>query len=289
MKPVTRASRALQPTFNPASPTYYENLNKAGYISDKQFAAVRSGDVKKIREADKEVFDLAKFILEHPLTKTQSERIDPAFLQEQNQRDQTFKQSYQRDGYIFAPNNGKDNNCLIISLLQHMTGNYKSEHTQKASEYRAKIDKKLKSELTGDRKTRFQEKGMLVADDIHWLLKEMKKDATLPFKDWSVEVWMANNGGQAVPFSIGNGRNKGIIFQGARHFEAVIPPVQGSTAATGSVRTATKTAFRPTSTATSITVDSGTSTALARSAKTRELSELDLSEFEPTLLNFLDD
>jgi hypothetical protein len=130
---------------------------------------------------------------------------------------------------------------------------------------------------------------MLVSDDIHWLLKEMKKDATLPFKDWSVEVWMANNGGQAVPFSIGNGRNKGIIFQGARHFEAVIPPVQGSTAATGSVRTATKTAFRPTSTATSITVDSGISTALARSAKTRELSELDLSEFEPTLLNFLDD
>ena len=45
---------------------------------------------------------------------------------------------FNQNGYRIVPNSGKNNNCLLISLLQHATGDYKSQHSEKAAYYKSK-------------------------------------------------------------------------------------------------------------------------------------------------------
>lgn len=42
-------------------------------------------------------------------------------------------------GFSIKPNNGDRNNCLIISMLQHVTGDYASKHAKEARHYKQQI------------------------------------------------------------------------------------------------------------------------------------------------------
>jgi len=64
------------PTVNPNSNDYPAQLKTAGFISSRQFAAVTSGDAKKIYDANKEAFELVAFISQRPLTNKQVETIE---------------------------------------------------------------------------------------------------------------------------------------------------------------------------------------------------------------------
>jgi hypothetical protein len=75
MNPINARRPVATPTFNPESDNYPEKLHKAGFISDKQLAAITSGDQAKIQEADKEAFELASFIDQRPLTSKQFETV----------------------------------------------------------------------------------------------------------------------------------------------------------------------------------------------------------------------
>lgn len=228
MNPVNSASRAPTPIFNPKSPTYDDDLHKAGFISNAQLKASISGNRTDGENADKEVLDIASFISQRPLTGMQSEVIDSQFNSQQFERDKKLVANYEKKGYQFAHNSGKSNNCLIISILQHLTGNYKSNHDVAAAKYRTELDKKLKDGLNAKQKKAFQENAMLPPDHIDWLIKEMAKDKTLKNKSLTVELWMANAQGEPISFSIGNGKDNAIIFQRVNHFEAVIPPQKAS-------------------------------------------------------------
>ena len=59
MQPVNPGSRAHTPTFDPNSSTYHDDLHKAGFISDKQLTALKSGNAAAPGKADAEVFDYA--------------------------------------------------------------------------------------------------------------------------------------------------------------------------------------------------------------------------------------
>ena len=73
-------------------------------------------------------------------------------------------------GFDIRRNNGNQNNCLIISMLQHATGDYHSEHAAQAKHY-----KKLLVERSGG-----EEKGSnaLFSDDelTRWLIARINRD-----------------------------------------------------------------------------------------------------------------
>ena len=212
-------------TFNPRSATYHDELHKEGFISDAQLAAAKSADKTDASKADKEVLDLATFTSQRPLTEKQSEVIGSNFNSSQRERDRNLEARYTKAGYQFKRNKGKDHNCLIISILQHLTGNYASEHNVKAKEYRIKLDSKLKQNLTAAQKAAFPEHQMLMPDDLNLLLPELEKDFKLgDEKKLTVEFWMADAQGEPIKFSIGGGKQKVVIFQRADHFEAVLCP-----------------------------------------------------------------
>lgn len=249
MDRVNSGSRVLTPTFDPTSTTYHDDLHKGGFISGSQLKAIKSGNRTHVKNADKEVFNLASFVSQRPLTKNQSEVISPAFGSQQTRRDNNLVKNYEKKGYRFVQNSGKNNNCLIISLLQHITGNYESNHDVRAAGYRIELDKKLKSGLNAKQKKTFKENEMLPPDHITWLLGEMAKDKTFKNKNLTVELWMANAEGEPVSFSIGEGKAKAIIFQRVNHFEAVIPPVLASTtAAKADSKTVAPATFKKTNT-----------------------------------------
>ena len=75
MNPINAHRPVATPTFNPDANDYPAQLHKAGFISDKQFSAITSGNETKIRNADNEAFELASFIDQRPLTSKQSETV----------------------------------------------------------------------------------------------------------------------------------------------------------------------------------------------------------------------
>ncbi|MFM0646986.1 hypothetical protein PQR14_21895 [Paraburkholderia bryophila] len=47
--------------------------------------------------------------------------------------------SLEKSGFSVVKNNGDMNNCLLISMVQHATGDYSQPHTQRVNEYRQKL------------------------------------------------------------------------------------------------------------------------------------------------------
>ncbi|MFM0594554.1 hypothetical protein [Paraburkholderia dilworthii] len=47
--------------------------------------------------------------------------------------------SLEQSGFSVVTNNGDMNNCLLISMVQHATGDYSQPHTQRVDEYRQKL------------------------------------------------------------------------------------------------------------------------------------------------------
>ena len=234
----SRPAPRVNPTFVPTSATYHQALHKAGYITDAQLAAAKSGDPTAMEKADKEAFLLASLTSRRTLTQRQATNIDgsdgteetegpgTAFLEKQRKRDKSLKENYTKKGYTFVPAGSKNHNCLITSLLQHGTNDYTTNHDSKTAAYRKSLNTKLKQKLTQEQKKRFWDNDLLDADNIDWLLKKMAKDPTLTNKDLSVEVWTANDEGEPISLTFGEGKTRVILFNSTDHFEAVRPPSQ---------------------------------------------------------------
>lgn len=73
-------------------------------------------------------------------------------------------------GFDIRRNNGNQNNCLIISMLQHATGDYHSEHAAQAKHY-----KKLLVEQSGGEE---KSSNALFSDDAltRWLIARINRD-----------------------------------------------------------------------------------------------------------------
>jgi hypothetical protein len=93
MEPISAHRPVATPTFNPKQNDYPAQLHKAGFISDKQFTAITSGDETKIQEADKEAFEMAAFVDQHPLTDKQSETIKATVIRTTTANSRTVQSS----------------------------------------------------------------------------------------------------------------------------------------------------------------------------------------------------
>jgi hypothetical protein len=234
-------------TFNPKSTTYHAELHKAGFISDAQLAAVKSENRSNADAADAEALkkgvadslsSIKTFTAEHPLTPKQSKAIHSRELVSteelhngQRAKDKLLKQNYLAKGYVFKDSKVRDHNCLITSILQHAKKDYGTNHQVLAQEYRDRLNTHLQQGMTSAQKEKFLKNDLLDAHHTDWLLKEMAKDPGFKNHNLTVELWVADDKGEPVPFTFGGGKTKVIIFNSTDHFEAVIPPSSSATTA----------------------------------------------------------
>lgn len=302
MTPVKSGSRAQTPTVNPTSKTYWDDLHKAEFINGAQLVAAKSGNVKDIDKADAEAYEMAikesiksaknpstpkqddvtntekdnqaLIDYKHPLTPRQSEVIGSQFNVAHRPSDVALVNKYTKEGYRFVQSSNLNHNCLIISILQHLTKDYEEKsivnHLADAKPFRDKLNIELKRNLSKAQKEKFDQFAMLESDNLTFLLSEMKKEERFKDKDLTVEIWTAGQNGEKVAFDIGNGKERVIIFQKTDHFVAVIPPKKASNSSNTTSSTpalAITTAQASTSVASTVsTTGTSASIAPARSA-----------------------
>ncbi|MES2037637.1 MAG: hypothetical protein V4495_07340 [Pseudomonadota bacterium] len=110
-----------------------------------------------------------------------------------------------------VPNNGDSLNCLIISLLQHATKDYSSQHTEMATKLRTALQQK------------FPEVGsqMLYSDDVPFraLVNHINKKFDVSM---NVLIVQPHESGTPVVLPTNQtGKNDVVIIQKAAHYEAV--------------------------------------------------------------------
>jgi hypothetical protein len=272
MQPMNPGSRAHTPKLDPKSSTYHDDLHKAKFITDKHLAAIKSGNAANIARADAEALDeaIARSLqitekspapaqdksvntekdnqalidYKNPLTPKQSEVSGAQFNGEQRKRDEALIKKYKGEGYQFIKSSNNDHNCLIVSILQHLTGDYREasikKHLEDASKYRQWLNAQLTRNLSSEQKSNFYKFTMLHADDLNLLLPEMKKEPRFKDKDLTVEIWTAGKNGEKVSYDVGAGSERFLIFQKTDHFVAVIPPQQATSSSTATVQTTKK-------------------------------------------------
>lgn len=112
-----------------------------------------------------------------------------------------------------VPNQGKNQNCLLISLLQHATGNYHSQHEKAARDY--------KDILTSDSQGQIGKYDPLY-DDTASITALIKRINETYQSDMRVDFYTADLNDNPAIRSVGDGKMPVIIFNQVGHFEAVI-------------------------------------------------------------------
>jgi hypothetical protein len=120
-------------------------------------------------------------------------------------------------GYRIVRNSGKNNNCLLISLLQHVTGNYKSQHSEEAARYKAILEKESNGDI-GQLDPLYFDTHLIEA-----LIKRMGEDYG---REISINLYVAYDNGKLSERIIGSGAEQFTIFDEGEHFEAVLPPLK---------------------------------------------------------------
>ena len=234
----------------PNAPIRLTNLSSEqmrDFATEAQQTALASGDAAKVREANDRA--LAEGILAslgsdtsrpaprpgEPEAQAEPGRprrqpADPSAvprrrLPPETEYEAARKQTAQlRDwlnhhGFDVIPNSGGGrSNCLLISLMQHATGNYASEHEAEVSELRQAL-----VEQSGG-----AESGALFGDtgsdsSLRWLVNRINRDYAQPGR--TLTVWIASSFVDDQPsfLKVGNGELAAMIFESNSHFEAAVP------------------------------------------------------------------
>ncbi len=196
-----------------------QRLARDGALTREQLSALQSGNPASIRKANDEALELG---IAYSLASTTSAKTTPRTRVPENeivkQRSliEKLKDVLQKKGYDIHPNKGDQHNCLIISMLQHVTGDYHGEHTEKARHYK----KLLVEKSGGTEKT----SNALHSDDplTRWLIETINRDYFGEAKDKYVKFKFvsADLNGEPAVRTIGEGKRVGGIVDLAGHFEA---------------------------------------------------------------------
>jgi hypothetical protein len=174
---------------------------------------LRSGSDEEIAYADEEALQMAiaaSLSLESDSLHTEREA--------QQKLNGQLRDWFDTNGFDVKPNSGNSNNCLIISMLQHVTGDYHSGHVNQASHYKQKLAQQSGHEIKTSH--------ALHSDTVltSWLIDQINHDYFGQQKDRYVCFWMvtADLDGKSAVRSIGEGQRAAAIFDGAGHYEAVV-------------------------------------------------------------------
>lgn len=207
MLPSSSASQA------PATFNAREHTPLAPYLTVGQRAALRSGSDEAIAYADEEALQIA-------IAMSLSVDSEPALAEREAQQklNGQLRQWFDTNGFEVKPNSGNSNNCLIISMLQHVTGDYHSDHAEKASYYKQKLVEKSDHDIATSQ--------ALHSDTVltAWLTNQINRDYFGEQKQHYCCFWMitADLDGKPAVRSVGEGQRAAAIFDGAGHYEAVV-------------------------------------------------------------------
>lgn len=146
---------------------------------------------------------------------TTSGGITSELLRAQRKISNTLHNWFNQNGYRIVPNSGKNNNCLLISLLQHATGDYKSQHSEKAAYYKSILEVQSKGDI-GRLDPLYSDTPIITE-----LIQRIGQDHG---REMSVNFYFADAEGNLAERTVGSGNNKFSVFDQAGHFEAVLPP-----------------------------------------------------------------
>ena len=185
----------------------------APYLTVGQRAALRSGSDEEIAYADEEALQMAI---------AASLSLESDSLHAERQAQQTLngqlRHWFDTNGFDVKPNSGNSNNCLIISMLQHVTGDYHNDHVDQASHYKQKLAQQSGHEIKTSH--------ALHSDTAltSWLIDQINHDYFGQQKDRYVCFWMvtADLDGRPAVRSIGEGQRAAAILDGAGYYEAVV-------------------------------------------------------------------
>lgn len=125
-------------------------------------------------------------------------------------------------GFSIRKNNGDSNNCLIISMLQHATGDYQQNHEEAARKYKAML-----VNWSGGKET---SSSALFADDelARKLVEAINRDyfGTRTERYLRFEFMTADLDGRPAVRTFGDGTRAAAILDGGGHYEACLYPHQ---------------------------------------------------------------
>ena len=179
----------------------------------QQKVGLQNTSNKEIEQADDEALQLA---IAFSLSNEQQD-LDTGRKANQKLIDK-LKHCLSTQGLDVKPNSGNSNNCLIISMLQHVTGDYHSNHVDMAAHYKQQLAQKSGNEI---------ETSHALHSDTEltsWLIDQINHDYFGQQKDRYVCFWMvtADLDGKPAVRSIGEGQRAAAILDGAGHYEAVV-------------------------------------------------------------------
>ena len=98
-------------------------------------------------------------------------------------------------------------------MLQHVTGNYDSQHTKRAQHYKSILQNVSKGTINS-----FDP----LFSDSDWTTFMINKINQDYETDFSVDFYSADTDGKPAVLRVGQGKNPVVIFDQGGHFEAVI-------------------------------------------------------------------
>jgi hypothetical protein len=212
MLPPSSATHSPAPP-STASLTDTPDTPLAPYLTVGQRAALRSGSDEEIAYADEEALQMA---IAASLS-LESDSLHAEREAQQKLNDQ-LRHWFDTNGFDVKQNSGNSNNCLIISMLQHVTGDYHNDHVDRASHYKKQLAQQSGHEIKTSH--------ALHSDTAltSWLIDQINHDYFGQQKDRYVCFWMVTPDldGKPAVRSIGEGQRAAAIFDGAGHYEAVV-------------------------------------------------------------------
>ena len=221
MKPIGRNTPTLHnsSTNSPTNSTSTQNPEiKSEFLSKSQQQALLSGNAKDIKQAnDAALAEAIQHSLNetpvHQKTSLSKRKITSAEWSAHAKNNLRLRKWFDENNYLIKPNSGKENNCLLISLLQHVTGDYDSQHSKRAQHYKSILQNVSKGTINS-----FDP----LYSDSDWTIFMINKINQDYATDISVDFYSADGDGKPAVLRVGEGKNSVIIFDQGGHFEAVI-------------------------------------------------------------------
>lgn len=185
-------------------------------LAEVEKVGVRENEVTEddlIRAAIDESLKTDKKTSEKQVARNQHEYLD-----QQAVKTAGMKVWFEKNGFDIVRNGGgAANNCLLISILQHVTGDYGTEHAADVNHYRKKLMEWDKSIGKYDP---LPSSGKTIKRLINLITREKKVERRIVIAGPGI-------GNDPTYHFYGKGKDYAVIFDQSGHYEAVVPRGRG--------------------------------------------------------------
>lgn len=191
----------------------------ADYLTPEQRQALASGNVEAQQMADDAALAMGIQASLDEMDKVKNTeksatRIVPEQeLQARREINNKLRHWFTDRHMTIVANQGKNQNCLLISLIQHATGQYDSQHEKAASDFKDILTKESQGQI-GKYDALYDDTDLMTA-----LIKRLNENYNC---DMRVDFYTADLNGDPAIRSVGDGKKPVIIFNQVGHFEAVV-------------------------------------------------------------------